>query len=146
MKSLLIYLALVGLPLAGLAGILRAGSRLHAPPAVGGAWRVEAPASPADSLLEVSQSGEHAVVRFGGARMLGEVRGDSLIARAEPAWHTPPPVFCGPAFGRELRARIDRAAEPDRIEGTLAVPNHPNCPPAPISAVRLPKPARGGGR
>lgn len=145
MRSLLLYLALVGLPLAGLFGILRAGSRLEAPPAVGGAWRVEAPASPADSVLEVSQSGVHAVVRHGGVRMRGEVRGDSLFAAAGHTWHTPPAAVCGPAFGRELRARVDRAAEPDRMEGTVIVPGKPECPAAMISAVHVPKPARGGG-
>jgi len=142
MKSLLIYLAMVGLPLAGLFGILRAGSRLDAPHSIGGSWRMQAPAPPGD--LELSQSGVHVVVEMGGVRMRGEVRGDSLVASAPPAAGAPGAVPCGAHLGRDLRARIDRAAEPDRVTGVVEVPGRADCPSSTVRAVRAPATKRGG--
>jgi hypothetical protein len=130
MKSLLLYLAMVGLPLAGLFGILRAGSRLDAPPSVGGSWRIDAPASASSRTIDISQSGEHVVVEVDGARLRGEVRGDTLVAAA--------PAGC------ELRLRIDRAAEPDRLVGTMGARENGGCAQAAISAARLPASKRGG--
>ncbi|HEU4452571.1 MAG TPA: hypothetical protein VFR81_05895 [Longimicrobium sp.] len=129
MKSLLLYLAMVGLPLAGLFGILHAGSRIDAPPSVGGSWRIDAPASASTRTIDVSQSGEHVVVEVDGARLRGEVRGDSLFAAA--------PGRCG------LRVRIDRAAEPDRLVGTMGGSGR-GCGSTAISAARLPATKRGG--
>ena len=39
------YIVLVGLPLAGLAGVLRSGRNLAAPMSVDGSWKVEADAT-----------------------------------------------------------------------------------------------------
>lgn len=151
MKSLLTYLLLVGGPLAGLFGILHAGSRLQAPPAVGGAWRMDAPpfaAGPDDAytVMEVSQSGEHVKVRIDGALFDGKVRGDSLVAatkpRAERRGEAVDP--CGPPRGITMRARLDRAAEPDRLTAVFA-PAGTGCTPSTVQAARMPAPRRGAG-
>ncbi len=42
MKAFLLYLSLVGLPLAGVFGILRIGSQIEAPPRIGGVWQAAA--------------------------------------------------------------------------------------------------------
>jgi hypothetical protein len=152
MKSLLIYLVLVGGPLAGLFGILRAGSRLQAPPSVGGAWRMEAPpfaAGPDDAytVAEISQSGVHVEVRIDGSLFDGTVRGDSLVAttKARAERRGEPVGLCGPARGITLRARLDRAAEPDRMTAVFSFPEGTGCAPSAVQAVRMPAPGRGGG-
>ncbi len=141
MKSLLLYLAIVGVPLAGLFGILHAGSRLDAPHSVGGSWRLDAPSPP--GTLDISQSGVHLVVEMDGLRMPGEIRGDSLVAVAPPTGKTSP--ACGPDLGRELRAALDRTAEPHRLTGVSGVPGATECPRMAVNAVRVPAETRGGG-
>lgn len=153
MKSLLIYLVLVGGPLAGLFGILHAGNRLEAPPSIGGAWRLESSppfaAGPeeGETMIEISQSGEHVELRIGGALFDGTVRGDSIVAateaRAERRGEAVDP--CGPPRGITMRARLDRAAEPDRLTAVFSLPASTGCTPSTVRAVRMPAPKRGGG-
>ena len=68
MRHLISYLLFVGIPLAGLLGVLRVGQRIPAPRAVHGAWAVQPMAasgrvctryllSDADSTLTITQSG-----------------------------------------------------------------------------------------
>jgi hypothetical protein len=85
MKSILLYLLLVGIPVSGVALVLRAGRAIVPPPYVGGTWQLRMepdtlcrPAS-ADSLqMVVQQSGPHLVVVFGdssGGRLKGQAYG-----------------------------------------------------------------------
>jgi len=143
MKSFLLYPALVGIPLAGLLGILHAGSRLEAPASIGGSWRLDAPSPPGE--IVISQSGVHLAVEMDGVRMRGEIRGDSLVALAPPAGNTPRAIPCGTGLGRELRARVDREADPHRLTGTVGVPGREDCPRTAVSAVRVPAETRRGG-
>jgi len=96
-KAILLYLALVGLPVLGVAGILRLGSRLEAPPDIGGTWRAAfAPAAqlvppcvelpPDAAAFDVAQSGVHVSVTLNDAsrtRLDGKLRGMHLWGRAE---------------------------------------------------------------
>ena len=133
MKSLLLYLVLVGLPLAGLFGILRLGSRLEAPPAIGGAWAVTAaPGAALPDSLHLSQSGVHLSVTAGGAKLSGRLEGGALSAAA--------PAGAGPCAA-SLRARVEASA--GRMAGTLSLP--PRCQPAAFGAVRRPPAKRGEG-
>jgi hypothetical protein len=141
MKSFLLYLTIVGIPLAGLFGILHAGNRLEAPPSIGGSWRLDAPSPP--GAIDISQSGVHLSVEMDGVRMRGEIRGDSLIALTPPTENTS--RACGPDLGRELRASIDRTADPHRLTGTVGTPGGADCPRTAVSAVRVPAEKRGGG-
>jgi hypothetical protein len=143
LRPLLSYALLVGFPLAALLAILRAGSRLQAPPSVGGTWRSEARQD--TLLLEVEQSGVHLVVRADTFRFTGVLRGDSILAAAKTRPPADADAPCGPRRGMGLRARVDRAAEPDRMRGTLLVPGDPHCRPAGFTAVREPA-GRGRGR
>src|SRR5690606_1110238 len=82
MRPALLYLVLVGLPLLGVLGILRAGSGLAAPPSFGGAWAL-APASYPDGCtppaeLRVAQSGRRAEVALGAETEAAEVDGRRL--------------------------------------------------------------------
>lgn len=146
MKSLFLYLLLVGLPVAGVLGILHVGRGLQAPPAVGGAWRIES-ASPSDggsaAVIVLAQSGEHVEVAVdGGPRLRGRVRGDSVLAyaRAEPS---PSLADCDPGRALAFRARVDRSVAPHRMTGLLEFDER--CLPAPFTAVRVPARRRGGG-
>ena len=139
MKSLPLYLFLVGVPLAGLALILRAGDGLAAPPPIGGAWRVEegqALPAAADTgrTFAISQSGQHVEVAFGGHTLRGRFSGDSLVAeRRMSRMMTRGP--CLQATDVRLRARVDTAARPMRLAGVLDA-NAPGCAPAALTAVR----------
>jgi hypothetical protein len=67
MKSFLIYLILVGIPVVGVIGVLRAGRHITPAPYVGGTWKVTVspdslcPSATAGDtvVLTVSQSGPH---------------------------------------------------------------------------------------
>lgn len=84
LKSILIYLILVGIPLAGLLWILDHGGQRLAPPAITGAWQIEGSltsclgAQPAE--LAFQQSGRFVQVALGGAS--GEARLDGEQLRA----------------------------------------------------------------
>lgn len=146
-KSIAVYLLLVAVPLAALAAILRAGGRLRAPAHVAGEWRVEAAGLPLDSAasaafrtLAIAQSGIHLSVALAGRELRGSLRGDSLAAASRTtSWITPPACFHD---GLELRARVDTAARPARMSGTLGVPGDA-CADLPFTAERA---APDGGR
>src|SRR3954468_12124408 len=104
MKPLLAYSTLVALPLAGLVGVLQAGSALKAPPSISGEWRVETPRA---RTLTVSQSGVHVSLAFGGSEYRGELRGNTIVAESREREAAGACVF--------LRARVDTAAVPHRM-------------------------------
>lgn len=91
MKGVLIYLVLVGIPVAGVIGVLQAGRDIIPPPYLGGTWSLLiqpdyacAPSAAGDSLtMVVSQSGPHLAVNFPGSalpQLKGRTNGDSLGA------------------------------------------------------------------
>ena len=153
LKSLLLYAVLVGVPFVGLLAILRAGSRLHAPPYVGGAWTVApgaaphpACAAPLEELrragMQVSQSGVHLDVavrlereeRLPGRLEDGAVR--AARTRVSPV-SVPPRSVCDPAEALRLDARLEAAG---RMAGTLTLGRTA----VPFTAERAPVPARRG--
>jgi hypothetical protein len=142
MRSLAVYLALVGIPLLGLAAILRAGARLHAPPSIAGEWRVLGgpfAIDPATRVLTISQSGEHVDVALGTLSLRGRFTGDSLDAERrgmnDGSFGPCPPHL-------RLRARIDTAARPRRLVGVVGG-QAAGCPRLGIDAVRAAPPAGG---
>ncbi len=153
MKTILIYVLLVGAPLLGLLGILRAGERIVPPRHVGGGWAVEPTfaaalraACPdlvfpaAGPVLDVSQSGTRAVLTLNDSAATAldaRLDGDALSAATAEGT-----AACG---GRGLRLMAMLRAEPDppRLEGALTLPGCPSCAPVPLRAARLPAtPAR----
>src|SRR5690242_17688758 len=121
MKSIALYLLLVGIPAAGLAGILRAGNQLRAPAHLSGEWRVEGMPLALDAddtvgAIAISQSGEHVEVVVGPRTLRGRFAGDSLGAR-RPAMRM---AAAGPCVSGDVRldVRVDTAARPMRLWGT----------------------------
>ncbi|HYJ78760.1 MAG TPA: hypothetical protein VEW03_04085 [Longimicrobiaceae bacterium] len=142
MKSLLLYLALVGIPVAALLGILREGRGLDAPHDVAGEWRVEAPpgagaggqAERAPRTLRISQSGVYLTASVdGGGELRGRLRGDTLRV-VRPA-DEDARGGCASA-GFLLYGIFDLAAEPDRLTAGVVPENAPGCHPAAFTAVR----------
>jgi hypothetical protein len=139
MKWLGTYALLVAVPLAALAAILRAGSRLRAPLEVAGEWRVDVPGFPAGSAadgpprLVISQSGTHLSVTFDRSGLRGVLDGDSLTAERRETWTPVAACYRGALV---LRARVDTAARPLRMAGTVGMPRR-RCPDLRFAAVRL---------
>jgi hypothetical protein len=134
MKPLLAYPTLVALPLAGLVGVLHAGSALKAPPAISGEWRVE---SPRAQTLTLSQSGIHVSLAFAGSEYRGELRGDTIVAESRERRAAGACVF--------LRARVDTLAVPHRMTVAMEPAARPECA-GPFTAVHAGRAAKRGER
>lgn len=132
------YALLVIVPLAALAGILRAGSGLTAPHHVAGEWRIKVPGYPAAAKageaprLTIAQSGVHLAVAFDRADLRGTLAGGSLSAERRDQWT---PVAACYRGGLVLRARVDTTARPMRMAGTIGT-TRGHCPELPFTAVR----------
>ncbi|HLZ41760.1 MAG TPA: hypothetical protein VKQ11_12405 [Candidatus Sulfotelmatobacter sp.] len=153
------YVVLVGLPLAGLAGVLRAGRSLAAPISVDGTWKVEAdtsrvgpaPCSQAitalsNSSLLISQSGKSLILTFSdGPRSVsaGVLNGRTMSAplMLEPSSGS----GCMAAQAMTLVAAVDEQAEPRTLSGSFSLNDCPSCGPITFRAVRLPRAKKDGG-
>ncbi len=148
------YVFLVGLPLLGLAGLLRSGRHLAAPISVDGTWRIEANSSTGKTSscgavstllsapLLVSQSGTNLVVTFGSSKTTvpGLLEGKSLKTSIPDGDSSS--GACGPAI---LSAQVDTKSEPRVIERTLSFLGCQSCAPLGFRAARQPKATSGGG-
>ncbi|HEV2468687.1 MAG TPA: hypothetical protein VGS78_05800 [Candidatus Sulfotelmatobacter sp.] len=148
------YIVLVGLPLLGLAGILRSGRHLTAPISVDGTWRIEvngnAAAGPAcaaastflSSPFVIGQSGRNLIVTFGKnkATATGTLDNKSLNTSI-PAGDEVSAAQCGPAM---LTAAVNPAAEPRSMSGQLSFPGCQTCAPVEFRAIRQPRSPSGG--
>ncbi|HEX8385006.1 MAG TPA: hypothetical protein VF576_02425 [Rubricoccaceae bacterium] len=138
MKSVLLYVALVGLPTLGVLGVIRLGGLISPPPAVGGLWRVEGGGAacvvPGDGVFEIVQSGEYVHVSVPGrSDVAGRlVRG---VLRAQGGARAGISPGCAQS-AVTIRARVGQGVA-ERIEGTMGVPGCGGCPPAAFSAVRV---------
>jgi hypothetical protein len=144
----LAYIFLVGLPLLGLAGILKSGRGLKAPFSVDGAWKIEASApsaSPCGNLLSsisnaplsISQSGKSLVVTVSGGTKTATGTLDGKIINAQFAGADQSSA-CGDG-SLALSATLDPLAEPRTLSGTLSVEGCASCAPLAFRAVRQPK-------
>ncbi len=149
MRSISLYLVLVGAPLLGLLLILRAGERLVPPRSIGGTWELDdrsveqlGTACPSfefrerPAVLVVAQSGTRAEVKLADRRRTSlavTLDGDSLAGALDLA----PGRGCaaGPVA---FRARVAGAAGAERMTGTLGAVDCAQCPAAGFVAVRRP--------
>ena len=148
------YILLVGLPLAGLAGVLRTGRHLTAPISIDGTWKLDIAAghatTPCDqaiasllsSNLIVSQSGRSLELTLGGGNKIefpGQLDGAKVAASLAPI------SGCSDDQPVTLVASVDANSEPRSLAGTLSVENCTSCARQEFHAVRQPKAQRGGG-
>jgi hypothetical protein len=149
----LAYIFLVGLPLIGLAGVLRSGRHLAAPVSVDGTWKVEAVSSGKTSTcaavstflsapVVISQSGRNLVVTFGNGRSAvpGALE-DNSVKTSIPV-DGDSGTQCGQAI---LTSVVDPKSSPRVMSGQLAFLGCPSCAPFAFHAVRQPKTQGGGG-
>jgi hypothetical protein len=152
------YILLVGLPLLGLAGVLRSGRNLTAPISVDGVWRIDAdagrlsglscdrPASAFSSVV-ISQSGKSLVLTFNNAAKTvssGVLEGKNLKASVVLERDLSNKGGCGDDEPFTLTATVDPNSEPRSMTGLLSVNACTSCVPVEFHAVRQPR-ASGGG-
>jgi len=139
-KFIVAYILLVGLPLLGLAGVLKAGRHLSAPVSVDGAWKLDNQlasgqcsqtlAGLQDSGLNISQSGQNLVLTS-GPRSTGSGSIDGTDFSGSISLNED--QACGTA---NLTASIDNKTEPRSMSGTIYFAGCPNCTPLTYRAVR----------
>jgi len=121
MRSVLLYLSLVGLPIVGMVGALHLGQEMRAPASVAGAWRVELSGAAGDPhrrddapppeppALYITQSGPHIVISAcGGKRVaaVGELREMTLTAVGD---------------GLQVRANLRYERDQARLQGFISL-------------------------
>jgi len=147
------YILLVGLPLVGLAGVLRSGRNLNAPFSVDGAWKIDAGASHpsaapctdflssvSNSPLSISQSGTSLVISLGGKTTTGALAGKTI--KAQFAGFNNANTDCKDR-SLTLTATLDPQAEPRTLSGRFSVEGCASCAPVEFRAVKQPRPAGG---
>jgi hypothetical protein len=145
------YAFLVVLPLLGLAGVLRSGRHLSAPPAIDGLWSFQTdPAegvgcgfflgSVPDKLLSISQSGKNFVLSTPSEPT---ITGTGMVERnaISASLISPKASFQNGCRGgaREFRlvAKVERQASSSILTGTLSAANCSSCATVPFKAQRL---------
>jgi len=149
------YILLVGLPLLGLAGVLRSGRALTAPFSVDGAWKIEVKANQFSALpcadffssiskapVSISQSGKSLVIGLNsGKTATGTLDGKTVRAQFTGTDKSGA-AECGDG-GLTLTASLDPLAQPRTLSGTLAVNGCGSCAPLGFHAVKQPRSAGG---
>ena len=121
MRSILLYISLVGLPIAGMVVALQLGQGLAAPASVAGVWRVELvePAggiqrcneatAPALPSLQIIQSGRRIAISVGEEKKIaavGELREATLTAAGDSL---------------QVNARLHRDGDRTRLQGFISL-------------------------
>jgi len=148
-RVVIAYLCLVGVPLLGLAGLMRAGQRLVAPASIGGAWNVEVDfstigatrcaallSSVKQPFLTVAQSGASFVATLNDQERttLPGVLQDRTVTMGDSSG---PPDANAANCARAIYfdATVHTQSEPRIIAGTLGI-RCPGCGSVPFRAVR----------
>jgi hypothetical protein len=152
------YILLVGLPLLGLAGVLRSGRSLTAPISVDGVWKIETDAGrlsvpscdksvSAFPSVVISQSGKSLVLTFNNAAKTvssGVLEGKNLKTLVVSVRDSSNKSDCGDHELFTLTATVDPNTEPRSMTGLLSVNSCASCVPVEFHAVRQPRVAGGG--
>lgn len=146
------YLILVIIPILGLAGALRSGSKLIAPSAIGGRWKMHANApglTPVpcagsvtairDADFTISQSGRYFTLRFANPVMpsaSGLIEGTTVKVSISLPAEGVKEAGCGDGQVFSMIATLDSKANPISMAGLLSVKDCAACSPAEFRAVR----------
>jgi hypothetical protein len=141
-KLIIPYLLLVGLPLLGLMGVLGVGRGVTPPPSVGGIWDVQVDHRTGEaqhcavwseftrsSTLEIMQSGRYLTLTLGSQPKISvqaTLDGGSLIS-ASSSQSSKLERDCSSDAGLLLIAKMDAAAKPQVISGTVSASGCPAC-------------------
>jgi hypothetical protein len=157
----IVYVGLVLLPLAALAGILRAGRGVKAPISVDGAWNLQIDSAQLNSLpcgkaladnsektIVLSQSGKSFLLSFAsGPRVsaYGTLDGTALRASLRPSKEWSTEAGCGAGRQLSFLATINPASHPKSMRGSLSVEDCSSCVPVEFQAVQQAAPLRMEG-
>jgi hypothetical protein len=157
-KLIVVYICLVGTPLLGLLGILRAGQHLTPPASVGGAWYLEADsgalasgpcrdllASVSQPFLSIYQSGTELVFSLNNPQkttLPGTIQGAELTMSREDAPVSEATGACTDPQSIQLHATVANQGGQRVLMGTLAIQGCAACQPIQFRAVR--QSAKGG--
>lgn len=151
MKSIVMYLLLVGIPVLLVIGVLQFGSSLTPPISVGGVWNVEVPAQTANlcgitafhsdqPALTISQSGSNLQLTFNdeAKTSLSGVLEDTNGTSGDRSQAT---ITARVSNSQELtlRATVDRASTPNRLRAELNAAGCPSGAVVSFTATRQPK-------
>ena len=154
MKSIVVYLLFVGIPILMVIGVLQLGSNLKPPISVGGVWNVEVPAQTANlcgitafhsdqPALTISQSGSNLQLTFNdeAKTSLPGVLEDTNGTSGDRSLAT---ITARVSNSQELtlRATVDRASTPNRLRAELSAAGCPSGAVVSFTATRQP---RSGG-
>lgn len=137
LKSIALYLVLVGLPLIGLFALLDWGERLVPPPAIGGRWSLASeptsacPALPPTTVLSIEQSGRFLRLRVDDMPQASGRLDDGRLTAELPVPSSSP--GCGDALSLDATLAADGS-----LMGRLGQPGCSTCPAATLVAKRLP--------
>jgi hypothetical protein len=138
-RSVLLYLLLVGTPLLGVFELLRIGQRLTPPISVAGTWTVERSATDfsvvpnerprlGPTILTITQSGPHLVVVLNddkGTTLEGEILGSIINAGVSSRSATLDASTSAPT-DLLFHAVVDRSNSGDRLLGDLSSIDRPS--------------------
>lgn len=148
-RHLVAYLLFVGIPLAGLLGVLRLGQGIRAPQAVHGRYVVTHLESPGtcqayllsgDSSLMMTQSGRQVTATLGRAAAVtlrGSVDGTTLTLAGVVPPALPRQAGCPAGDTVRLVGQARRAPDHGHLDGTLAFLRCADCNTTGFHAVRL---------
>lgn len=154
-KFIVAYIICVGLPLAGLAGVLKAGGHLSAPISIDGTWKLEADSASVanracadavssllDSPLTISQSGVKMMASSAKANTvsLGTIDGTKIRAALVPSADS----RCGSDQTLILVADVNPKATPATLNGRLTTSDCASCAPIDFHGTKQPKPQAEG--
>jgi len=153
------YVILVGLPIVGLAGVLKSGRTLTAPISVDGLWKVQVDPAQLAALpcgrslafmqgatIAISQSGTNFTLTLDSSPKSmgsGAVEGTTLKAAFASSAPWSSEIDCS---GRELSldGAVDLKTNPRTMAGTISLNDCASCVPAQFHAVKQVPPVKGG--
>lgn len=129
LRSFLLYSTLVGLPILGILGLLRAGQNLSAPISVAGTWEAQLsfPSQPPDeptirhgpTVLNISQSGTHLFLAFDEkTKLVGSIDDVTIYAARSDGPDSANTLSLSPT-AIYFRGRINRGRESDQLLGVI---------------------------
>jgi len=146
------YLLLVVIPILGLAGVLRSGSKLTAPIAIGGLWKMQVDSfglaalpcagsviAMQDADFTISQSGKYFTLNFANSVMYstsGSIEGTTIKVSMLTSPKGAKEAGCSGERVFSLIAALDSKANPNHLVGLLSVNDCAVCSPAEFRAVR----------
>lgn len=142
MKSFLLYLLLVGVPVTGIVSLIYAGRDIKPPIHVGGNWQIMPPFSdqscvktlklPNSPKLKISQSGLYLAIQLDNETFSGSLNGVSITGQGKPS------ASADSCSGLNLTATLTKEADQEKLTGFLELDNCSQCPSIPFTALRAP--------